>query len=171
MYIFTGEATILKIISIPVTPNCCFISKPSIFRVLDHFWKKWGKRVDSFFKVILSVLFHSSGISKTHERNVIFTVCCCYPVTKQCPTLWDSMDCSTPGFPDLHHLPKLVQTHVHWVGDAIQPSHPLSSPSPPAFTLSQHQGLFQCARSSHQATELLQLLHQSFQLIFRVDVL
>ena len=54
----------------------------------------------------------------------------------------DPMDCSTPGFPVLHHLPELAQTHVHWVRDAIQPSHPLSSPSPPAFSLSQHQGLF-----------------------------
>ena len=53
------------------------------------------------------------------------------------------MDCSTPGFPVLHHLLEFTQTHVHWVGDAIQPSHPLSSPSPPAFSLSQHQGLFQ----------------------------
>ena len=53
------------------------------------------------------------------------------------------MDCSTPGLPVLHHLPEFAQTHVHWVGDAIQPSHPLSSPSPPAFSLSQHQGLFQ----------------------------
>ena len=53
------------------------------------------------------------------------------------------MDCSTPGFPVHHQLPEFAQTHVHWVGDAIQPSHPLSSPSPPAFNLSQHQGLFQ----------------------------
>ena len=60
-----------------------------------------------------------------------------------CPTLCDSMDCSTPGFPVLHYLPELTQTHVHRVGDAIQPSHPLSSPSPPASSLSQHQGLFQ----------------------------
>ena len=52
------------------------------------------------------------------------------------------MDCSTPGFPVLHHLPELDQTHVHWVSDAIQPSHPLSSSSPPAFNFSQHQGLF-----------------------------
>ena len=59
------------------------------------------------------------------------------------------MDCSTPGFPVLHHLPELAQTYVHWVGDAIQPSHPLSSPSPPAFNLSQHQGLFQWVGSLH----------------------
>ena len=57
-------------------------------------------------------------------------------------TLCDHMDCSTPGFPAHHQLPELAQTHVHQVGDAIQPSHPLSSPSPSAFNLSQHQGLF-----------------------------
>ena len=59
------------------------------------------------------------------------------------PTLWDPMNCSTPGLPVYHQLPEFIQTHVHRVGDAIQPSHPLSSPSPPAFNPSQHQGLFQ----------------------------
>ena len=63
-------------------------------------------------------------------------------VTQSCPTLCNPMDCSTLGFPVHHQLPELTQTHVHQVGDAIQPSHPLSSPSPPAFSLSQHQGLF-----------------------------
>ena len=60
-----------------------------------------------------------------------------------CLILCDPMDCSTPGLPAHHQLPELAQTHVHQVGDAIQPSHPLLSPSPPAFSLSQHQGLFQ----------------------------
>ena len=64
-------------------------------------------------------------------------------VAQLCPTLCDPMDYSTPGFPVHHQLPEFAQTHVHRVGDAIQPSHPLSSPSPPAFNLSQHQGLFQ----------------------------
>ena len=64
-------------------------------------------------------------------------------VVHLCPTLCNPMDCSTPGFPVHHQLLELAQTHVHQVGDAIQPSHPLSSPSPPAFNLSQHQGLFQ----------------------------
>ena len=63
-------------------------------------------------------------------------------VTQLCLTLCDSMDCSTPGFPVHHQLLELAQTHVHRVSEAIQPSHPLSSPSPPAFNLSQHQGLF-----------------------------
>ena len=59
--------------------------------------------------------------------------CCCCSVAQACPTLCDPLDCSTPGLPVHHQLPELTQTHVHWVGDAIQPSHPLSSPSPPAF--------------------------------------
>ena len=63
-------------------------------------------------------------------------------LAQSCPTLCDPMDCSMPGFPVHYQLPELAQTHAHWVGDAIQPSHPLSSPSPPALNLSQHQGLF-----------------------------
>ena len=65
-------------------------------------------------------------------------------VTQSSPSLCDPdlMDCSTPGLPVHHQLPEFTQTHVHLVGDAIQPSHPLSSPSPPTFDLSQHQGLF-----------------------------
>ena len=63
-------------------------------------------------------------------------------VTQSCPILCDPIDCSTWGLPVLHQLLELAQTHVHWVDDAIQPSHPLLSPSPPAFNLSQHQGLF-----------------------------
>ena len=63
-------------------------------------------------------------------------------VTQSCPTLCDPMDCSTAGFPVHHQLLELTQTHVHLVGDAVQPSHPLLSPSPHAFNLSQHQGLF-----------------------------
>ena len=71
-------------------------------------------------------------------------------VAQSCPTLCNPMDCSTPGLPDCHQLPEFTQTHVHRVRDAIQPSHPLSSPSPPAFSLSQHQGLFKWVTSSHQ---------------------
>ena len=86
-------------------------------------------------------------------------------------SLCEPMDCSMPGFPVLHYLPEFAQTHVHWVGDAVQPSHHLSSPSPPAFNLSQNQGLFQWVSSSHQLAKVLelQLQHQSFQWIFRVD--
>ena len=85
-------------------------------------------------------------------------------VTQSYPTLCDPMDCSTPGLPIHHQLPELAQTHVYRVGDAIQPSYPLSSPSPPAFNLSQHQGLFQRVNSLHQVAKVLefQLQHQSF---------
>ena len=80
------------------------------------------------------------------------------------------MDCSMPGFPVLHHLPELAQTD-HWVGDTIQPSHPLSALSPPAFSLFQHQGLFQWVSSLHQVAKILelQLQHQSLQWIFMTD--
>ena len=94
-------------------------------------------------------------------------------VVQSCPTLCDPMDSSTPGFPVHHHLPESTQTHVHWVGDAIKPSHPLSSPSPPAFNLSQNQGPFNWVSSSHQVANVLefQLQHQSFQWTPRTDLL
>ena len=92
-------------------------------------------------------------------------------LTQSCLTLCDPMDCSMPGLPVHHQLPELAQTHVHWVADAIQPSHLLSSPFPPAFNLSHHQSLFQWVNSSHQVAKVLefQLQHQSFQWIFRTD--
>ena len=86
-------------------------------------------------------------------------------VAQSFPTLWDPMDCSTPGLPVHHQLWEFTQTHVHRVCDAIQLSLPLSSPSPPALNLSQHQGLFQWVSSSHPVP------HQSFQWIFRTDFL
>ena len=80
---------------------------------------------------------------------------------------------STSGLPFRHQLLESTQTHVHWVSDAIQPSHPLSSPSLPALNLSQHQGLFKWVSSSHKVAKVLefQLQHQSFQWIFRSDFL
>ena len=94
-------------------------------------------------------------------------------VDESSPTLCDPMDCSTPGLPVHHQFLEFTQTHVHWVCDAIQPSHPLSSPSPPTFNLSQHQGLFQWVTSSHHVAKGLefQLQHQSFQWIFRTGFL
>ena len=93
-------------------------------------------------------------------------------VAQSCPTLCDPMDCSTPGLPVYHQLPEFTQTHVHWVSDAIQPSHPLSYPSPPAFDLSQHQSLFKWVSSSYQVAKVLefQLQHQSFQWTPRTDL-
>ena len=79
-------------------------------------------------------------------------------VAQSCPTLCDPMNRSTPGLPVHHHHPDFPQTHVHQVGDAIQPSHPLSPPSSPAFNLSQHQGLFQWVSSSHQFESTLEFM-------------
>ena len=100
-------------------------------------------------------------------------VSCISSVAQSCPTLCNPMDCSTPGFPVHHQLPEPTQTHVHCVSNAIQPSHPLSSPSLPAFNLSRHQGLFQWVSSAHQVAKGLefQLQYQSFQWIFRTDLL
>ena len=101
-----------------------------------------------------------------------FMICCC-SVTKLCSTVSDPVNCSSPGFPVLYYLPEFEQTHVCWVSDAIHPFHPLSSPSPPTLNLSQHQGLFQWIGSSHQVAKVLelQLQHQSFQWVFRIDFL
>ena len=86
-------------------------------------------------------------------------------ITQLWSTLCDPMDCNAPGFPVHNQLPEIAQTHVHWLGDAIQSSHPLSSSSPPAFNLSQHQGLFQRVNSSHQVVKLLEF-HFSFRSVF-----
>ena len=90
-------------------------------------------------------------------------------VAQSCLTLCNPMDCSTQGLPVHHQLPEFTQTHVHWVGEAIQPSHPLLPPSTSAFNLSQHQDLFQGV-SSDQVTKVLefQLQHLFFQWIFRL---
>ena len=94
-------------------------------------------------------------------------------VTHLCPTLCDPMNRSTPGLPLHHQMPETTQTHVHWVGDAIQPSHPLLSPSPPTLNLCQHQSLFKWVSSSHQVAKVLefQLQHPSFQWTARTDLL
>ena len=102
---------------------------------------------------------------------VFNTPSCCYSVAQLCPTVYNPTNCITPVFPVLHYLPEFAQTHIHWVGDAIQPAHSLSSPFPPVLNLSQHQGLFQWVGSSHQVANVLELQHQSFQWIFWFDFL
>ena len=94
-------------------------------------------------------------------------------VAHSCPTLCDPMNRSTSGLPVHHQLPEFTQTRVYRVGDAIQPSHPLLSPSPPAPNPSQHQSLFQRVNSSHEVANILefQLQHHSFQRIPRTDLL
>ena len=103
-----------------------------------------------------------------YSRSVLIEFSCCCSVTQSCLTLCNPMDCSMPGFSVLYYLPEFAQTHVHWVSDAIQPSHPLFPTSPLALNLSQHQGLFQWVSSSHRVAKVLQLQHQSFQWIFRL---
>ena len=94
-------------------------------------------------------------------------------VTQSCPTLWDPMNHSTPGLPVHHDLQEFNQTHVHRVGTAIQPTHPLLAPSPTTHNPSQHQGLSKWVSSSHQVAKVLefQLQHESFQWTPRTDLL
>ena len=111
-----------------------------------------------------SLIVIISIISFTHQFS---------SVTQLCTTCCDPMNHSMPGLPVHHQLLEFIQTHVHWVGDAIQPSHPRSSSSPPALNLSQHQGLFKWVSSLHQVAKVLefQLQHQSFQWTPRTDLL
>ena len=116
----------------------------------------WNKRISEVGNLILYLTF---------SPNVAVTVIYCtktiyiyiYIVAKSCPSVCDPMDCSMPGLPVPHHLPEFTQVHVHWIGDAIQPSHPLLSPSPFALSLSQHQGFFQWVGFSHQMAKVLEL--------------
>ena len=114
---------------------------------------------------ILHQLSHETSLvaEKMHMVGNLHMSCVCAKCLQSCLTLFNPVDCSTPGFRVLHHLPELAQTHVQCISDAIQLSHPLSFPS------SQHQGLFKWVSPSHQVTKLLefQIQHQSFQWIFR----
>ena len=117
-------------------------------------------------RTVSSVL---SALSFKHQFSSVHFI----SVAQSCPTLCHPTDCSTPGLPVHHQLPEFTKTHVHQVSDTIQLSHPLSSPSPPTFNLSQHQGLFKWVSSLHQVTKVLelQLQHQSFQWTPRTDLL
>ena len=138
-------------------------NKCIFFCLLFYSWKKFNK---------LSATRHYITI-----RKFIYSVLIQFSsVTQSCLTLCDPMNCSMPGFPVHHQYPEFTQTHVHWVGDAIQPSHPLSSCSPPALNLSQHHGLFKWVSSLYQVSKVLefQLRHQSYQWtprtnLFRMD--
>ena len=119
----------------------------SSFRI----WKSSNPSLDISWNSITSTRF---------VRSVQFS-----SLAQSCPTLCYPMNCSMPGLPVHHQLMEFTQTHVHRVSNAIQPSHPLSSPSPPAPNPSQHQSLFQQVNSWHQVAKVLefQLQHQSFQ--------
>ena len=107
----------------------------------DYLIQFWGQlaHVSIYLQNMVSLIIFCE------RQLVISMVCCSFAMSS--PTLCSPLDCSTPGFPVLHYLPEFAQTYVHWVSDAIQLSHPLLSPSPPALNLSQSQGLFQWVRS------------------------
>ena len=179
--------------------NFCFIDYDKAFDFVDHnncekFWKRWEYQSiwPATWEICMQVKkqqletnmeqWTGSKLGKEYikaaychlayltyiKSSVQFT-----SVTQSYPTLCDPMDCSMPDLPGHHQLPEFTQTRVHWVSEAIQWSHPLSSPSSLAFNLSQHQGLFQWVSSLHQVVKVLefQLQHQSFQWTFRTDFL
>ena len=119
-----------------------------------------------WWATVYGVAKNRTWLSALMSRHIVSSV------AQLCLTLCNPMDCNTPGLPVHQQLLEFTQTNVHWVSDAIQPSHFLSSPSPPTLNLSQHQGLFRWV-SSHQVAKVLefQLQHQSFQWIFRTDFL
>ena len=132
--------------------------------------------VNNFLTNILLVIYKDNSDQTDQLTNRTLNhwkFNCCCSVAQTHWTLCDPLDCRTPGFPDLHHLLKLAQTHVHQFADAIQPFHPLTSPSPFAFNLFHHQALYQWVGSCHQVAKVLelQLQHQAFQWTFRTDFL
>ena len=124
-------------------PKICFSEK-------TLFWTAWIKRY-LVYKTLYSFPYMSKNTEKNWGVHTQFS-----SVTQSCLILCNPMNCSMPGLPVHHQLPESTQTHVHWVSDAIQPSHPLSSPSLPALNFSQHQGLFKWVRSSHQMAKVLE---------------
>ena len=138
---------------------------PQLWTTVKSFslWEGWHQLVFTWAWMPLHL---NSAITFYH--SVQFS-----PIAQSCLTVCDPVNRSTPGLPVHHQLPESTQTHVHRNGDAIQPSHPLSSPSPPALSLSQHQGLFRWVSSPHQVAKVLefQLQRQSFQWTPRTDLL
>ena len=119
---------------------------------MEKYTNKWKDTTYSWIRIICIIkiailpkkVYRFNSISQFKFSSVI----------QLCLTLCDPMDCNTPDFPVYEQLPELTQTHVHQVSDATQPSYPLSSPSPPTFNLSQHQGLFKLVSSSHQVAKV-----------------
>ena len=148
--------------------------KPWLGNQIPHATAKiWCSQINKFLLkfihlIILQYMQYIITLYTLNFSSVQFS-----SVTQSCPTLCDTMSCSTPGLPVHHQHPEFTQTHVHRVSDAIQPSHPLPSPSPPAPNPSQHQSLFQWVNSSHEVAKVLefQLQHHSFQRNPRADVL
>ena len=168
-YITTSNLFTLYICGHHSTFGACQFTDPSILLPYHCLSPSSGQIACSRISVLL---FFSQKILILYKLNYLLWKTQFSSVAQLCPTLYDPMDRSRPDLHVHHQLPELPQTHAHWVSDAIQP-HPLSSPTPPAFNLSQHQGLFKGVSSLHQVAKVLefQLQHQSFQQIFRTDFL
>ena len=151
---------------------------------VSHFQISCIMQINHWFFLCRSVIHEtlslkSNCICPTMKASIMRATC--FPgagpqfssTIQSCLTLCNPINYSTPGLPVHHQLPESTQTYVHWVGDAIQPSHPLSSPSPPALNLSQHQDLFQQVSSLHQVAKVLEfhLQHQPLQSTPRTDLL
>ena len=143
---------------------CIFIEA---WLTIAKIWKQPQRLIDESIKKMQHTHAHTHTHTHTH-RNIQFS-----SVAQSCPTLCNPMNRSTPGLPVHHQLPEFTQTHIHQVSNAIQPSHPLLSPSPPAPNPSQHQSLFQWVNSSHEVAKALefQLYYHSFQRNPRADLL
>ena len=130
-----------------ISPECSL--EGLMVRLKLQYFGQLVWKADSFEKTVM--------LGKIEGRNKsLFSSVQLGSGTQSCPTLYDPMNCSTPGLPVHHQLPEFTHTHVHRVGDAIQPSHPLLSPSPPAPNPSQHQGLFKWVNSSHEVAKVLE---------------
>ena len=135
------------------------------FRIWVYIWRKWNHYPEEiFYPMFTAAIFTIAKIWKQPQCSLTDVWINKYSISsvqfssvpQSCPTLGDPMNRSTPGFPVYHHFPEFTQTHVHRVGDAIQPSHPLSSPSPPAPNPHQHQSLLQWVNSSHEVAKVLE---------------
>ena len=151
--------------------SCFYQQKDQQFTTSRSF--VWSVSVVSLYILRAVRIGHISNILKwstQHQRDISVQFS---SVAQSCLTLCNPMNCSMLGLPVHHQLPESTQTHVHCVGDVIQPSHSLLSPSPPALNLSQHQGLFKWVSSLHQVAKVweFQLQHQSFQWTPRTDLL
>ena len=158
-----------------VVPVISFLQHYYVSQCQDYMWWPSVKDTQKMYERLLETnKWNTTGLTKIksyyfqYGSSVQFS-----SVTQSCLTLCDPMNCSTPGLPVHHQLLEFTQTHVYLVSDAIKLSHPLSSPSPPAPNPSQHQGLFQWVKSSHEVAKVLEfhLQHQSFQWIPRADLL
>ena len=162
----------IKIVIIDVSVNNCLV--PDVRRKTFNLLPL-SRMLPLSFSLSSFIRWEKSSSISYILKNFLIIRCSVQfsSVTQSCPTLWDPTNHSSPGLPVHQQLPEFTQTHVHRVGDAIQPSHLLPTSCPFAFNLSQHQGLFKWVSSSHQVAKVLefQLQHQSFQWIFKTDFL